>query len=216
MTRIRRKSKRTMPEPDAARDEVAPDAELADASPADESIDVDSAEVIEASGDAAAFIEQLQAELDEAVAARQRALADFKNYQRRAAENEERARSSATSSFIRAILPALDHFDLALGQDTEQLTVEQLISGVTLAREELTRILETKGITSIAPAPGDEFDPECHQAVMQQPSEEHPPSRILHVLQIGYQHGQQIIRPANVVVSAEPVADVSDEASVEE
>ena len=66
------------------------------------------------------------AERDEAVAARQRALADYANYQRRSVENEARARVGGLVQMVRALLPVLDHFDLALAQDLSKLSVEQL------------------------------------------------------------------------------------------
>src|SRR3954467_3389750 len=69
---------------------------------------------IEMSDEAADLVKQLQAELDEAVEARKRALADFRNYQRRSLENEQRAGQSGAMRIVKAVLPALDHFDLAL------------------------------------------------------------------------------------------------------
>src|SRR5439155_5203833 len=80
-------------------------------------------EEIELSEQAADLVKQLQSELDEAVEARKRALADFRNYQRRAAESEERALQTGSQKVVKAILPVLDHFDLALMQKAEQMTV---------------------------------------------------------------------------------------------
>src|SRR5262245_42806055 len=76
----------------------------------------------------------VRARLDEAVAARQRALADFANYQRRALDNEARARHDAVAGVARSLIGVLDHFDLALGQDAERLSLEQLLAGVRIAR----------------------------------------------------------------------------------
>ena len=74
--------------------------------------------------DIAATLAQLRAELDEAVEARKRALADFANYQRRAAQNELQASLGGEANVVRSILGVLDHFEMALDQGRKQMTVE--------------------------------------------------------------------------------------------
>src|SRR3989304_6489586 len=99
------------------------------------------------SPEAEAMLADLKAELDEAIEARKRALADFANYQRRALDNEHRAGQNATASVIRSLLPVLDHFDLALGQDPAAVTVPQLLGGARMVRVELDTALERHGIS---------------------------------------------------------------------
>ena len=106
------------------------------------------------------------AERDEAVAARQRALADYANYQRRSVENEARARVGGLVQMVRALLPVLDHFDLALAQDLSKLSVEQLAKSIEMTRAELQKALEQNGISRIEPAAGEAFNPVEHDAVM--------------------------------------------------
>ena len=84
---------------------------------------------IEMSDEAAMLLAELKDELDKAVEARQRALADFANFQRRSAQNERQAVRSGETGVVRSMLGVLDHFDLALEQDKSQLTVEQLLDG---------------------------------------------------------------------------------------
>ncbi len=151
-------------------------------------------------GDLAEQIEQLQAERDEAVSAKMRALADFKNYQRRSVENEARAVESGKSRVVRALLPVLDQFELALQQDAGQMSVEQMIAGVNIVRDEMARALQACGLSTINPQPGSEFDPQHHQAVMHQPSEEHLPGSVLNVFQTGYMLDDFVLRPAKVVI----------------
>lgn len=146
-------------------------------------------------------IEQMALERDNALAARQRALADYANFQRRAADNEERARRETAARVIRALLPVLDHFDLALHQKLEDVSVEQLAGGVQIVREELVRALENQGVSRIAPEPGEEFNPSYHEAMMPQPSEDIPPNHIVATLQPGYALGQVVLRPAKVTVA---------------
>ena len=147
-------------------------------------------------------IEQLKAELAEAVEARKRALADFANYQRRAAENEGRALRSGAANVVRSLLGVLDHFDLALGQDAAQITVEQLVDGVRMVHDDLVKALARHGVKRIQPAEGDEFDPNQHEAMLHQPSDEVEPNHVVSVLQPGYTIGDLVLRPAKVVVAA--------------
>ena len=167
-------------------------------------------EEIELSEEAMGLVGRLEAERDEAIAARQRALADFVNYQRRAQENEQRARRDGRSDIVRSLLPALDHFDLALGQDTDQITVRQLYDGLRIVREELGKALESQGVRVIAPEIGAEFDPNEHHAVMRQATDDHEPNTIVAVLQIGYAMDGLILRPVSVGVAA-PVEEDDEE-----
>jgi len=160
-------------------------------------------EHIELSEEAARFVEDLRSELDEAIGARQRALADFANYQRRAIENESRAGMRGIVQVIKAILPALDHFDLALRQDPSTLTAEKLMHGVQIVRDELTKAMEQQGVTPIRPESGTEFDPQRHEAMLHQPAEDVAPGSIVSVLQPGYAIGEMVIRPAKVIVASQ-------------
>ena len=168
-----------------------------DQTPSDESI-----EQIELSEEAARFVEDLKGELDEAISARQRALADFANYQRRAVENESRARKSGIAQAVRSIIPVLDHFDLALNQQALNSASEKVLHGVKMVRDELRKALEQQGVTTITPERGDEFNPLLHEAMMNQPAEDVVPGSIVSVLQPGYAMGEMTLRPAKVVVAS--------------
>ena len=159
-------------------------------------------QVVEIPEAVADVVEQLKAELTEAVEARKRALADFANYQRRAAENEGRALRSGAADVVRSLLGVLDHLDLALGQDAAQITVEQLVGGVKMVHDDLVKALARHGVKRIQPAEGDEFDPNRHEAMLHQPSDEVEPNHIVSVLQPGYAIGDFVLRPAKVAVAA--------------
>ena len=168
-------------------------------------------ETIELPPAVASLIHDLQRERDEAVDGRLRALADFKNFQRRSAENESRASTDGTIRVIRALLPVLDHVDLALQQDVKQLSVEQLLGGVKLLQQEFARALETFGLQPIRPEIGDEFDANAHEAMMRQPSEDVPPNHVTMVMQPGFRLGDVMLRPAKVAVAAEPANTCKDQ-----
>ncbi len=158
-------------------------------------------EAIELSEAAAELVNQLEVERDEAIAARKRALADYQNFQRRSLENERQAGQQGATRVVRSVLPVLDHFDLALGQNAQDLTVEQLIGGVKMVRDELVKALQLSGLERIDPKPGDEFDPNQHEAMMRQPAEGIDPNHVVAVMQTGYRIGDQVLRPAKVAIA---------------
>ena len=149
--------------------------------------------------------DQIIADLEEKLADAEgraiRALADFQNYQRRAANNEIEARRQGISRVVNALLPVMDNFDLALGQDVSSMSAEQLLGGVEIVRAELIRALENQGITTIIPQRGDEFDPEIHEAVARHNDGITEPGHIIDSLQTGYMLGDRVLRPAKVVIA---------------
>ena len=173
-----------------------------DAPSGEDEVQIDAGD-IELSEEAAELVHALHVQIEDAVAARQRALADFRNYQKRASENEIRANLAGSAKIARSLLAVVDQFDMALDQDTEQLSVEQLLSGVRLVREELVKALQSHNVNSFKPVIGDEFDPMKHEAIMRQPSDDVQANHIVSVLQVGYKLGELVLRPAKVAI-AEP------------
>ena len=173
--------------------------------PVPESILPESEEIteieLEVPADIVPYIEQMQARLDEAIAARQRTQADFSNYQRRAMENEQQAVVSGMVKVIQTLIPMLDHFDLALNQDLEAMNVEKLLNGVQLVRDGFTQALQSLGVEVIEPAVGEEFDPNRHEAMLRQHAEGIEPNHIVMVMQPGYLMGEMVLRPAKVAVA---------------
>lgn len=150
---------------------------------------------------AAGQLQSLRAELDGLNSKYLRTLADYHNSQRRAASNEREARQQGVAGVVQAVLPVLDHFELALGQDVTTATAEQIVDGVKVIRDELLKVLQAQGVTVVKPGPNDEFDPTRHQAVMQEVKEGIAPGRIVGTLQAGYVMGDRIVRPAMVSVA---------------
>lgn len=144
---------------------------------------------------------RLSEERDQAQGDFKRALADFQNYQRRAALNEQEARRQGVTSVLGSVLPVLDHFDLALTQTTPDDASRRILDGVKLIRAELVRALEAHGVKLISPQPNDEFDPNMHSAIMQQAGEGVQPGRVSSTFQPGYMMGDRVIRSAKVAVA---------------
>ncbi|MFO0826992.1 MAG: nucleotide exchange factor GrpE [Phycisphaerales bacterium] len=163
----------------------------------------DDAPVVQATDETAALIERLVAERDEALESRKRALADFVNFQRRASESELRARDGGVMYLARLLMPVLDQMDLALAQNTANLSTAQLLQAISMVRGEMNKALEKGGIERVAPKAGDEFDPHFHEAVMRQPMEGVAPNHVAMCLQAGYRLGEMTLRPAKVSVAPE-------------
>jgi molecular chaperone GrpE len=146
-------------------------------------------------------VDELRRQVDERQSAYLRALADFQNFQRRAGENEIRAKDRGVAQVARALLPVLEQMDLALGHDLSAMDSAKLAGAVDMIRRELLKALEGQGITRVDPKPGDEFDPMQHEAVMQQVAEGVEPGHIASCFQAGYRFGDVALRPAKVAVT---------------
>jgi molecular chaperone GrpE len=141
------------------------------------------------------------AQRDEYLALAQRTQADFENYRKRVAREAASAQERGTASLVRELLPALDNLDRALEAAAED---DPLLQGVRLVRAELSSALGRCGIESYTPR-GEVFDPSFHEAVAtaEQPAQGGSPSgTVVEVYQLGYRLGENVIRPARVVVAA--------------
>jgi molecular chaperone GrpE len=138
------------------------------------------------------------AQRDEYLALAQRTQADFENYRKRVARDATAAQERGVAKLARELLPALDNLDRALEAAAEG---DPLLEGVRLVRAELAAALGRVGIESFSPT-GEPFDPEQHEAIVQQPVEGAERGSVAEVYQPGYRLNGTIIRPARVVVAA--------------
>lgn len=143
----------------------------------------------------------LQRQVDERQQAYVRVLADFQNFQRRARENEARAREIGISFVARAIVPVLENMDLALGHNLRSLPADKLADAVTLLRTELLKALAQCGVDRIDPAAGDEFNPMLHEAVLEQPTGAVPAGHIAEAVSSLHALRDVPLRPAKVAVA---------------
>ena len=130
-----------------------------------------------------------------------RARAELKNLQRRSRTEIKQAARFGNTNFARAIVMLVDDFDRTLeAAGAQNATVESVIEGVTLIHDAFLKILEAQGIRTVE-AQGRPFDPHVHEAVMQQPSDEHPDQTVLQQVQKGYTLFDRVLRPAKVIIS---------------
>lgn len=136
-----------------------------------------------------------------------RARAEFENFRKRVARDADQNRRLAAANLIRELLPAADNLDLALQHVADP--DDSLAQGVRMVLRQFTEALERAGLTTI-PAAGESFDPNIHEAVMQQNSDDVAAGTIITEFQRGYRLGDQVLRPARVVVSSGPAEEAVD------
>jgi len=139
-----------------------------------------------------------------------RARAEFDNFRKRMARDSEQIKKTAAAELIRDLLTVADNLELALEHAADP--DDNLAKGIHMVAKQFTEILQKSGLEPI-PSQG-EFDPNVHEAIMQQPSEEHPPNHIVTEFQRGYRLGEKVLRPSKVVVSSGPPGQ--DETSQDE
>jgi len=135
---------------------------------------------------------------DEYLALAQRTQADFENYRKRMARENAAAVDRGVGKLAKELLPALDHLDHALKAAEGH---EDVIKGFALVRDEIVKALGRVGIQPFEPK-GEVFDPNEHEAMVQQPSEDAESGTVIEVYQQGYRINGAVLRPARVVVAA--------------
>ena len=129
-----------------------------------------------------------------------RAAADFANYKRRAEQERTEMAKLFNESLMKSLLPVLDNFERALGSMPDDLKGNSWAEGVALTEKALRAALEREGLAQID-ALGQKFDPNLHEAVAHDISDEHDEDSVIEEFQKGYKLGDRVIRPSMVKVS---------------
>jgi molecular chaperone GrpE len=132
-----------------------------------------------------------------------RTQADFENFRKRMAAEVQAAAVRGKSDLIREVVPALDDLERALqaaGLDPEGDSEDGLAHGVLLVFRGLRETLARNGVEAIDPK-GEKFDPQWHEALSTVALEGAESGAVVEVMQKGYKLGDQLVRPARVVVS---------------
>jgi molecular chaperone GrpE len=147
-----------------------------------------------------AKLSQLESERDEYLDTLRRVQAEFENYRKRVIKEQTTLVDRATSGLVEQLLPVLDSFELALDNidapDSEE--VKGVRKGVELVYAELVSVLEKAGVSRVE-AEGKPFDPNVHEAVMQEEGDGDP--LVSDVLRAGYTLKGRVLRPAMVKVT---------------
>ena len=128
-----------------------------------------------------------------------RAVADFDNYRKRIERERRELSEYAANEVLLELLPIIDNFERAL-QAPIGPEAEPFKRGVELIHKQMLDLLRKRGVTMID-ALGADFDPNVHQAVIHEPSDEHREGEVMQELQRGYKLGDRLLRPAMVKVA---------------
>ncbi len=137
-----------------------------------------------------------------------RVKADFDNYRKRMLREQTRLTELAAESIISKLLPLADNLERALKAAENNSDFESLRDGVRIVYEQLQKIFEEEDVKVIDPQ-GDIFDPNCHEAVVQEVSQDFEDETVLEVMQKGYMIKDKLLRPAMVKVCRQLKAEES-------
>ena len=176
---------------DAAQADAAaePAAEQAAEAPAQDAPEAPSAE------------EVLKQQLAEANDRNLRLMAEFDNYRRRTAKEQLELIETANGKLLEKLSEVQDNFERAFASENKAQDLEAFEKGMQMIYNQFAKILTDAGLEQIDPT-GAEFDPNMHEALMQQPSETIPEGHVVTVFQKGYKLKNKILKTAKVIVSS--------------
>jgi molecular chaperone GrpE len=138
------------------------------------------------------LVDPVAKERDEYLDSLQRLKAEFDNYRKRVARDQQELVARAAERLVKDLLPVLDDLERALAHEGD------MEEGVKLIHRALADALAKEGLTPIDT--DGKFDPHTQEALLSQPSDEEE-GTVIQVLQKGYKLGDRVLRPARVVVS---------------
>ena len=147
--------------------------------------------------------EGLQADLDRFRDLALRSQADFENYKKRAAREKEEAIKYANSSLLEKLIAIVDNFELGLEAARAEGEKSAVFSGMSMVLKQLMDFLADSGLQPID-ATGRKFDPNLHEAIAHEPSDEFPEGTVIRQMRRGYKLKDRLLRPSSVVVSSGP------------
>ena len=154
-------------------------------------------------------IEALRAEVAELTDRNLRLAAELRNMQQRGQRERQESLLYAEADFAKSLLPVLDDFERTLASAAEADNAAAVLEGVRIVHEHLLKALKQRNIEPIA-AKGERFDPDVHEALLQQPSDEVEAGIILEEAARGFRMHERVLRPAKVIVSSGPAAAANE------
>lgn len=152
----------------------------------------------------------LQADLDRFRDLALRSQADFENYKKRCAREKEDAIKYANTSLLERLVAIVDNFKLGLEAARGESEQSPIYSGMTLVLKQLNDFLAENGLQAIE-AQGQKFDPNLHEAIAHEPSEQFPEGTVIRQARRGYRFKDRLLRPSSVVVSSGPTKKVASD-----
>jgi len=145
----------------------------------------------------------LQADLDRFRDLAMRSQADFENYKKRCTREKEEAVKYANRDLLERLVTIVDNFKLGLEAARGESEKSPIYSGMSLVLKQLNDFLAENGLQPIE-AVGQKFDPNLHEAIAHEPSNEYPEETVIRQARRGYRFKDRLLRPSTVVVSSGP------------
>ena len=169
--------------------------------PADASAEQPTESAADASASSATETAALKAALADANDRNLRLMAEFDNFRRRSAKEQLDIIETANGKLLEKLSEVQDNFERAFASENKAKDLEAFEKGMQMIYNQFAKILSDAGLEQIDPT-GAEFDPNMHEALMQQPSETIPEGHVVTVFQKGYKLKNKILKTAKVIVSS--------------
>jgi molecular chaperone GrpE len=156
----------------------------------------------EAASSVSAELAQAIKERDEYLDQLRRTQAEFVNYQKRSKAQADADRLHLIRPLALDVLNALDNFDRAIDA-ARAAGATGIVDGLDMVEKQFVAALGKHGVEPITSL-GQPFDPNLHEAIMQQPSSDHPENTVVAELVRGYKLHDRVLRPSKVAVSVRP------------
>jgi len=151
-------------------------------------------------------LEKARKEVTEMTARYLRSVADMENYRKRIAREKQDIIRNAAASVVEALLPVLDNMKLGLQAAENHPEAKDITFGFKMVEDQLKKSLSEQGLEELLPD-GEVFDPNFHECIAQQPSDEVKEDHIIQTVRAGYRLNERLIRAANVIISSGPQKD---------
>ena len=135
-----------------------------------------------------------------------RSVADMENYRKRIAREKQDIIRSAAANVIESLLPVVDNMKLGLQAAENHPEAKDVTIGFKMVDDQLKKSLSEQGLEELIPD-GDVFDPNFHECIAYQPSEDVKEDHVIQTVRAGYRLNERLIRAANVIVSSGPQKD---------
>jgi molecular chaperone GrpE len=148
-------------------------------------------------------LEKAEAEALEMKSRWLRSVADMENYRKRIGREKQDIIRNAAASVVESLLPVLDNMKLGLQAAANHPEAKDVTIGFKMVDDQLKRSLSEQGLEELIPD-GEKFDPNLHECIAHQPSDEVAEDRVIQTVRAGYRLNERLIRAANVIVSSGP------------
>ena len=151
-------------------------------------------------------IDQLKAQVADAEKRVLMAHADLENYRKRTRRDMQDQMKYASLPLMNGLLESVDNLQRAIESYEQEPNADGLAEGVVMVAAQIAKVLEDHGCKKID-AVGQPFDPNLHQALQMQASDDHPANTVMQDLRSGFQLHDRLIRPTQVFVSTGPAKE---------